>query len=88
MGTLPLAKDITKVSIAEAKSKLAALSRRAELGETIVITRHGKDVAMLGPAHPADGPRSSILGAWRNEKVWITEDFDVLGPEWDEYTGG
>ena len=87
MGT-PFAKDIIKISIAEAKSKLGALSRRAELGETIVITRHGKDVAMLGPAHPADGRGSSILGAWRNEKVWIADDFDVLGPEWDEYVGG
>ncbi len=88
MGILPLVKDVTKVNIAEAKSKFAALSRRAELGETIVITRHGKDIATLGPVHPHGGSHSSILGAWRNEKVWIAEDFDVLGPEWDEYVGG
>lgn len=33
----------------EAKAKLSELLRRAEAGETIVITRHGKKVARLGP---------------------------------------
>ena len=34
----------------EAKASLARLIRRAERGERIVITRHGKPVAELGPA--------------------------------------
>jgi prevent-host-death family protein len=38
-----------KVSIAEAKDRLAALVGAAEAGETIVITRHGKPVAELRP---------------------------------------
>lgn len=86
MATPSMAKAVSKVSIAEAKSKFAALARRAELGETIVITRHGKSVATLGPADPANPSRASILGAWRDEKIWIADDFDELGPEWDEYT--
>lgn len=83
-----IAPSVTSVSIAEAKSKLAALARRAELGETIIITRHGRNVAALGPAEPAGRPRSSILGVWRDEKVRIAEDFDETGPEWDEYRRG
>ena len=33
----------------EAKNKLAELLDRAENGEEIIITRHGKQVARLGP---------------------------------------
>ena len=34
----------------EAKNKLAELLDQAENGEEIIITRHGKPVARLGPA--------------------------------------
>jgi prevent-host-death family protein len=35
----------------EAKNKLAELLDLAEKGEEIIITRHGKQVARLGPIH-------------------------------------
>lgn len=35
----------------EAKNKLAQLLELAEKGEEIIITRHGKPVARLGPIH-------------------------------------
>jgi prevent-host-death family protein len=35
----------------EAKNKLAQLLDLAEKGEEIIITRHGKQVARLGPVH-------------------------------------
>jgi prevent-host-death family protein len=38
------------VSIADAKNRLPELIRSVEAGETIVITRHGKPVAQIGPA--------------------------------------
>jgi len=38
------------VSLAEAKARLSALVDKAEAGEEIVITRHGKPVAQLSPA--------------------------------------
>jgi prevent-host-death family protein len=43
----------THVPIAEAKAKLAALVNRAEAGEEIVLTRHGRPAAKLVPARPA-----------------------------------
>ena len=39
----------TTVSVAQAKSRFAALVARAEAGETIVVTRSGRPVACLGP---------------------------------------
>ena len=39
------------VGIWEAKNKRSELLDRVALGETIVVTRHGKDVAMLTPVH-------------------------------------
>lgn len=38
---------MSSVSIAEAKAKFAQLVARAESGERIVITRHGKPVALV-----------------------------------------
>lgn len=38
-----------KVGALEAKNKLSALLDRVELGEVIVITRHGKPIARLVP---------------------------------------
>jgi prevent-host-death family protein len=40
---------MTTVSAYEAKTHLPRLLRAAERGETVIITRHGKPVAQLGP---------------------------------------
>ena len=40
---------VVNVSIAEAKNRLPELIRAVESGENVVITRHGKPVAQLGP---------------------------------------
>jgi prevent-host-death family protein len=40
---------VTTVSAYEAKTHLPRLIRAAERGETVIITRHGKPVAQLGP---------------------------------------
>jgi prevent-host-death family protein len=37
------------ISAYEAKTHLPRLLRAAERGETVIITRHGKPVAQLGP---------------------------------------
>jgi prevent-host-death family protein len=70
------------VSIAEAKAKLSELVSRAEAGEEIVLTRHGKVAARLVP--PAVTELLPRIGALKG-KIWIADDFDELGPEWDEY---
>jgi prevent-host-death family protein len=40
---------MSEVSIAKAKAEFAALVARAETGEQIIVTRHGRPVACLGP---------------------------------------
>ena len=70
------------VSIAEAKAKLSELVSRAEAGEEIVLTRHGKVAARIVP--PAKEHLLPRIGALKG-KIWIADDFDELGPEWDEY---
>ena len=72
------------ISIAQAKARFAELVKRAESGEEIVITRHGKPVVSMAPtdAKPENAP--SLIGALAG-KIWIADDFDELGPEWDEY---
>jgi len=70
------------MSIAEAKAKFSELVKRAEAGEEVLITRHGKVVARLMP--PAASTKKSLLGALEG-KVWMADDFDELGPEWNEY---
>ena len=74
----------TIISVAEAKAKFSQLLKRAEKGETIHVTRHGKVVAEItGPKKPAK--KKSLHGVMKG-KIWMAEDFDELGPEWDEYT--
>ena len=41
-----------RIGAFEAKNTLGALLDRAEQGEEIIITRHGKPVARLGPCAP------------------------------------
>jgi prevent-host-death family protein len=52
-----------QVSIQDLKPQLSAVVSKAESGETVIITRHGKAVARLGPA--ADHPhvhRGRLVG--------------------------
>jgi prevent-host-death family protein len=43
--------DLNTVGIYEARNKLSELLDRVEAGETIAITRHGKQIALLAPIH-------------------------------------
>jgi prevent-host-death family protein len=73
----------TTFSAAEAKAKFSEILKRAEAGERFVVTRHGKPIVEI--AASADAlPKKSLRGAMKGQ-IWIAEDFDVLGPEWDEY---
>ena len=48
-----------EVPIAQAKARFAETVRRAELGETIVLTRHGRPVARLTGAAASRGDQPS-----------------------------
>jgi prevent-host-death family protein len=61
------------VNVYDAKTQLSKLLVRAEHGEQIIITRHGRPVAALGPV-PESRP-DRVPGAWRGQ-VTIAADFD------------
>jgi prevent-host-death family protein len=65
------AEGMESVGIFEAKTHLSALVDRVELGEEIVITRHGKPVARLMPV--ADDERADRLKAIRELKDFRAE---------------
>lgn len=46
------------ISVTEAKAQLTELVRRAEAGEEIVLTRHGKPAARIVPAAPPPDQRA------------------------------
>jgi len=50
------------VSVQDLKSTLSSAIAAAESGRTIVITRHGKAVARLGPADPPHVHRGRAVG--------------------------
>ena len=74
----------TTVSVAEAKARFSELLAKAASGEEVRVTRHGRPYAVLGPDQPekAKLPR---VGAFAEVEFWMADDFDELGPEWDEY---
>ena len=54
-----------QVSVSAAKGKLTELVRRAEAGDEIVLTRHGKATVRLVPvqSQPGAGARRAVLAA-------------------------
>jgi prevent-host-death family protein len=65
----------TTVSVAQAKSRFAALVARAEAGERIVVTRNGRAVACLGPL-PSRQPIKfgELRGLFLAEDLTIPEE--------------
>lgn len=70
------------VSVAEAKAKFSELIRRAEAGEEILVTRHGKVVARLLPPEP--GALLPRIGALK-DRIRISDDFDEPLEAFEEY---
>jgi prevent-host-death family protein len=57
------------ITVSDAKGLLTDLVRRAEHGEDIVLTRHGRPVARLVAIvdHPGEAERRAVLNAVRAE---------------------
>lgn len=73
------------VNLAQAKAHLSALLDKVEAGEEIVITRHGRAVAHMGPAQMAKQPvafedlaafRASMPGLRRSSAELLREARD------------
>jgi prevent-host-death family protein len=74
-----------QIAIADAKAHFADLIRRAEAGESIVLTRHGKPVARLtGTPGAQDLP---LFGALKG-RIRIAEDFEELPEGFAKSLGG
>lgn len=73
----------TVFDVAEAKAKFSEIIKRAEAGERFVVTRHGVPVVEIAASTEIQ-PKKKLRGAMKGQ-IWIAPDFDVLGPEWDEY---
>lgn len=65
----------TSVNIYEAKTQLSKLVARAEAGEEITLTRHGRPVARLSPITRRHEPRTP--GAWRGQ-VTLQPGFEAF----------
>lgn len=72
------------ISISEAKTQLSKLIARAEQGEEVTIRRGKKPVVKIVAIPQPPPARRSALGALKGQ-IWIAEDFDELGPEWEPY---
>lgn len=66
------------VNVQYAKTQLSRLLEEAAAGETIVIGKAGKPMAMLVAWRPELKKRQ--LGGWRDQ-VWIADDFDAPSSE-------
>ncbi|MEX2556671.1 MAG: type II toxin-antitoxin system Phd/YefM family antitoxin [Actinomycetota bacterium] len=69
---------MTEINVYEAKTHLSRLLDRAEGGEEIIITRHGRPVARLGPI--TEKPRARKLGRLRG-RIRMSQDFDAPLPD-------
>jgi antitoxin (DNA-binding transcriptional repressor) of toxin-antitoxin stability system len=69
---------VKTVNVQYAKTQLSRLLEEAAAGETIVIGKAGKPMAMLVAWRPELKKRQ--LGGWRGQ-VWIADDFDAPSSE-------
>lgn len=75
------------VSVKDAKNQLSDLLHRAEAGEKIILTRHGKAVAEIGPVTKERGidfeAGRKFMEQHNIDKVvtYIAPDFDDPLPE-------
>lgn len=71
------------IPITEAKAQLTELVRRAENGETVVLTRHGKPAVRLVPAR-FDGPRTGRLDRALIDEITRQAMKEMKPGPWDE----
>jgi prevent-host-death family protein len=75
------------ISVKDAKNQLSDLLHRAEAGEKIILTRHGKPVAEIGPVTRTGGINFAALEDIKkklgveNLVTYIAPDFDDPFPE-------
>lgn len=74
---------MSTISIKEAKDRFAELGRRAEGGETIVVTRHGKPVFELNP-HKRKGGLDMESGRRYLDSIGVTDPVPYIADDFDD----
>lgn len=67
--TLDYISVMTRVSVSEAKARFTELLRKVESGEEIVVTRHGKEIAQIGPRRRKLTPEEKLAGIRRAQAL-------------------
>lgn len=67
---------MSQYNIAEAKSRLSDLTRRAMAGEEIVIASDNLALVRLVPVQPPKRPRQP--GSGKGQLLWMAPDFDDI----------
>ena len=74
---------MTKVSIKEAKNRFTELGRRAEAGETVVVTRNGKPAFDLVP-HRANSGLDLEAGQAYLRELGVDDPFPYVAENFDD----
>jgi prevent-host-death family protein len=62
---------VTSVGAYEAKTHLARLLEQVERGETITITKHGREIAKLVPVTPPATSPDDVIAALRAARIGV-----------------
>ncbi len=73
-----------EVSAKEAKNKFSELLSRAEAGETVVLTRHGKVVANLVPPPSKQGGINFAAGKAYLKELGVENAVAYIAPDFDD----
>ncbi len=71
----------TEFGVADAKARFSELLARAEAGETIVISRHGRPVAKMVPAGKRVLTPEERVKSWQAWVAYRREHNITLGPD-------
>lgn len=74
---------MAQVSLKQAKDQLAEIVRRAEAGEIITITRHGKPVVEIARPKKKGGIDWEAGERWLKERG-IEDPFPYVAPDFDD----
>jgi prevent-host-death family protein len=71
----------TEFGVADAKARFSELLARAEAGETIVISRHGRPVAKMVPAGKRELTPDERVKSWQEWVAYRRKHNITLGPD-------
>jgi prevent-host-death family protein len=74
---------MTHISLKEAKDRFAELGRRAEGGETIVVTRHGKPAFEIVPIKRKSG-FDYEAGRRYLDSIGVKDPFPYIADDFDD----